>query len=138
MPARRTLSNIIEFGENDRQSDPGPSIHSVANAPDLNTIAAEVKGLPSQTNQVHLFWRKMQPLLYLGKHILSTKENIWSNDYIDLTKLLHTDPSDEDGQIEVNLDLNKRKLVCIVFFFFFTKETHVSALLCFCNGMERT
>lgn len=58
---------------------------------------------------------------------MSTKENIWSNDYIDLTKLLHTDPSDEDGQIEVNLDLNKRKLVCIVFFFFLPKK-HMSPL----------
>lgn len=46
----------------------------------------------------------------LGANILlSTKEKIWSNDYIDLAKLLHTDPSVEnqhqlvfeDGQIKV-------------------------------------
>ncbi|XP_052710210.1 uncharacterized protein LOC128184681 [Crassostrea angulata] len=40
---RRTLSNIVQSGKDVRQSDPGSSNQSVANAPVLNTIAAEVQ-----------------------------------------------------------------------------------------------
>lgn len=40
---RRRLSDIDESNEDFRQSDPGPSNQSVANAPVLNTIPAEAQ-----------------------------------------------------------------------------------------------
>lgn len=58
----------------------------------------------------------------LGANILlSTKEKIWSNDYIDLAKLLHTDPSVEkqhqlvfeDGQIKVKPNSKEKKITNI-------------------------
>lgn len=40
---RRRLSDVDESIEDFKQSDPGPSNQSVANAPVLNTIPAEVQ-----------------------------------------------------------------------------------------------
>lgn len=53
--------------------------------------------------------------------LLSTKEKLWSNDYIDLAKLLHTDPSVEkhhqlvfeDGQIKVKPKSKEKKITNI-------------------------
>lgn len=58
----------------------------------------------------------------LGANILlSNKENIWSNYYIDFAKLLHTDPSVEnqhelvfeDGQMKVKLKSKGKKITNI-------------------------